>query len=82
MAIRPDGAQPPVAPTPSPFHDHVGGCGTYVPEMCLFWRVWSAKVGRKRGLGTVRILDPLTYLFSVSCNGGEGGIRPRSRLRR
>jgi len=35
--------------------------------------------GENEEAGTVRILDLLTRLFSVVCDGGEGGVRYRSQ---
>ena len=46
---------------------HVGGVGTCVPELRLFLRVLtSERWGENEGLGTVRKLDRVTDLFSVT----------------
>ena len=55
---------------------HVGGTGPVVAKTGGIPRVlkregWS----ENEEAGTVRILDLLTSLFSMACDGGEGGIR-------
>src|SRR5688572_29285170 len=47
---------------------HVGGTGPVVAEIGLFSTVLKReKWGENAGLGTVRILDRLTRLFSLVC---------------
>lgn len=64
---------------------HVGGTGPVVGKIGRISRVFGGVNGGEIGwAGTVRILDRLTRLFSVRCDGGEGGIRsrdPRSHQR-
>jgi hypothetical protein len=59
----------------------VGGLVTRVPEMRLFLRVLSGeRWGENEGPGTARKLDRISDLFSVTYDGGEGGIRSRGSL--
>ena len=55
---------------------YVGGFGSYVAKLRLLLAIAaSERWGETRGLGTVKQLDRLSYLFSCTYGGGEGGIR-------